>query len=208
MVLAQGLHIFKEQAYGSTARKTLSFIVRQNLKARHPAGEVIVFWSSDHLFKTNSNSSKEPVSRQGSYELFAWLLQERTESFTPQASFARLYQQNDASCAETFLKDFLNLQFAFEKVSIWGGRWFSGCSQQILKDTDSHYFFFLISDFLFPSRKWSHNSILWTMLQWTHRTAAITVLSHLLCDLSCKTLNLICNLGIMFMTCLPFKKKY
>lgn len=71
MGLAQGLHIFKEQVYGSTGRKAFSFIVRQNLKARHPTGEETVFWSSDQLLKTNSNSSKEPVSKQGSYQLFA-----------------------------------------------------------------------------------------------------------------------------------------
>lgn len=51
MGLAQGLHIFKEQVYGSTGRKTFSFIVRQNLKARHPTGEEIVFWSSDHFWR-------------------------------------------------------------------------------------------------------------------------------------------------------------
>jgi len=71
MGLAQGLQIFKDQVYGSTGRKTFSFIVRQNLKARHPTGEVIVLWSSNHLLKINSNSSKEPVSRQRSYQLFA-----------------------------------------------------------------------------------------------------------------------------------------
>ena len=66
MELAQGLciYVFKEQLYGSTGRNTFSFTLRQSLKARHPAGEVIAFWSSDHLFKTTWSPAEKPVSRQ------------------------------------------------------------------------------------------------------------------------------------------------